>query len=602
MNKHCYKTILLALGMTLALGSCNDLEDNDYFKDSFVKNTNQEVSSTSVTVASYIQQRSDLSKMSALFQQEGLFEEMKNSGELHTVLVVTDESYVEPDAEIRTQTARSHITNISVSPSKLNDGDRLLMWHDKYVSISADSVAQTGNFIDHVKFNTSSLLEVIKAEDGFIYVISEMIYTPTSLQDFINDLDESQYGKFKNMVLSSGGKEFNIDGSKVIGVDNNGNTLYDTVWTYTNTFFDAKGFSLSSESLKATMLLFSDDVIKEALTEAKETLKFWGYDYKTQLLRNGSKDSVYVGYTSDKDLEDWFLKAAFFNKRYDAASFTPSMNPVKPTDNDVKSIYDIAWRTSVQELDLENPVELSNAIVYEVKKCHIPKHRLIYRLHEEFQYYAQCTADQKEEYFKCKNLVFSKIATNEVAPWTPLAGVWDPHGNSPLVMKVEDNTEANYSLDFTPLYRRVNAEGNYEVGVLMVPPGEYRMAMGFKQGNPDLTIQLLAVNVDGETPCADPIFQKLSDGSTNWHYDRGATLSNSLPEYYDKNDPRLTAGNKNPYYWTDGGPVYDVVTIPDLNGDGSALRLLIRMTGNNGKTAGNLTFNHWCLRPTVNNY
>lgn len=596
---------MLPIMALVGLGSaCNNLEDDDYYKSSRVENVNSEVTSTDKTVVDYIQSNADFSKMAALFQREGIFEEMPTSGELHTVLVVTNENYQEPEAEEANKIARSHVTNLSVAPSKLNNGDRLLMWHNKYVKVSTDSAAELGNIIDHVLFNTSTLKEVIKAEDGYIYVISDMIYTPTSLQDYINGLDDSKYGRFKHMVTASGNTQFDRANSKVIGVDSNGNTLYDSVFIYTNDFFDNKGFSLSSESLKATMLVFSDEVIAKGLKEAKAKLKSWGYDHKTLLQRNGSWDSVYVGYTSDKDLEDWILKAAFFRETYSAADLTPKYNAEDSTINDFKSIYDVIWRTTVQELDLDNPVVLSNGIAYEVKSFRIPNNRLIYRLHEEFRYYEQCDADQKAMYFKSENLANFKVSNNEVAEWTPLSGVWPPHGDSPLTCKVEDNTVANYKLDFTPLYSRVNREGGFDVGALLVPPGTYRMAMGFKQGMADVTAQLFAVIPDAgeEYPCAEPTLLTLGNGSTTWHYDRGATLSNRLPEYYDVNDERLTAGSKNGYYWTDGGPVYSEVRIPDLYGDGSPVQLLIRITGNNGTTCGALTFNHWCLRPTANNY
>jgi hypothetical protein len=590
--------------MLVALAtSCNDLSDDSHYKNTNVENTNQEVVSTQQTVVEYIQNRPDLSKMSDLFEKEGIYKEMPVSGELHTVLVVTDVNFQEPEAEESNKVARSHVTNISVSPSKLNDGDRLLMWHNKYVTITLDEEAQKGNLIGHALFNKSTLLEVIKAEDGFIYVISDLIVTPTSLQDYINNLDDATYGRFKQMVLASGGQQFDKANSKVIGVDTNGNTIYDSVFIYTNDFFDAKNFDLSSEALKATMFVFSDQVINDALKEAKATLESWGYNHKIALLRNGSMDSVYVGYSSDKDLEDWILKAAFYNKTYSAEDLQPVADPEDPTENDIKSIYSIQWRKSVQQLDLENPITLSNGIAYEVKSFKIPNNRLIYRLHEEFRYYEQCDADQKALYFKSENLSNFAVKTNEVAEWTPLSGVWPLHGDSPLTCKVADNTVANYQMDFTPLFSRPNAEGGYDVRPLMVPPGTYRMAMGFKQGMAALSVQLIAVDeVGDEFECADKVDLTLADGSTTYHYDRGATLSNRLPEYYDPNDERNTAGNKNGYYWTDGGPVYTEVTIPAVNGEGKAVQLLIRIKGENGTTAGTLTFNHWCLRPTVNNY
>ena len=596
MRKLSYFALSLALSVVST--ACNDLEDNDYFKSSNVRNTNSEVLSTSKSVADYIRSNADLSKMSDLFEREGIYTEMPTSGELHTVLVVSNENYVEPEAEESKTVARSHVTNISVSPSKLNDGDRLLMWHNKYVTIHTDASDQV---VEHITFNNSVLKEVVKAKDGFIYVISDMIVTPTSLQDFINGLEDARFSRFKDMVLSSGGKEFDRNNSKIVGVDSNGNTLYDSVFIYTNSFFDAKGFNLSNEGLSATMLYFSNEVIEQALSEAKAKYHAWGYDHKFAFLRNGNIDSVYVGYTSDKDLEDWILKAAFYNTRYNPEDLEPKEDD--PTF-EIKSIYDVKWRTAVQELDLGSAVELSNGIAYEVKKFRIPNNRLIYRLYEEFRYYEHCDADQKDLYFKCENLANFKVANLEVGEWTPLAGVWPLHGNSPLTCKVADNTVANYKMDFTPLYSRANNDGGFDVGALLVPPGTYRLAMGFKQNMSDLSVQLFCVDGEGTlVECGEKVDLPLSNGSTVYHYDRGNSLKNRLPEYYDMNDERNTAGSKNGYYWTDGGPVYSEIEIPDVKGDGSAVQLMIRLTGTNGTTAtGILCFNHWCLRPTENNY
>ena len=251
-------------------------------------------------------------------------------------------------------------------------------------------------------------------------------------------------------------------------------------------------------------------------------------------------------------------------------------------------------------------MNLSNGIAYNVVKFKIPNNRLIYRLHEEFNVYDKCDADQKAAYFRSDNLTNFKVSTNEVEPWTPRSGYWPLHGDSPLHCKVADNSNSHLELAFTPLRSRPNADGGYDVMPLLVPPGTYRMAMGFKQGvgmNP-FNIAVYAFDAAGDSVlCAEPVGLNLNDGSTTYHYDRGASLSNRLPEYYNANDENNTAGSKNGYYWTDGGPVYTEITIPDLNEDGSALRLLFKMTYENANTqTADLVFNHWCLRPTVNNY
>lgn len=600
-----YKLFSLALAAAAALTACNDLSEDSYFKHLDTTNQNSEVTSTELAAIDYLKSHQEFSKMSQFFEQQGIYETLPTSGELHTILVVTDADFHAPVADSAQYVAKSHVTNISVAPSKLNDADRLLMWHNKYVTISMDESAKNGNLIGHMKFNNATLKEVIKASDGYIYVISDMINTPTSLQDYINSLSD-EYSLFKDMVVSSGGKVFDKANSKIIGIDSNGNTLYDSAFIYTNTFFDAKNFDLSSEALKATMLVFSNDVIERALDEAHSKYRAWGYDHKTELLRNGSLDQVYVGYTSDEDLRDWILQVAFFNKTYSVEDLTPKKEVSNPKDNDIVSIYGRNWRTSEQELDLEHPIALSNGMAYNVKQFRIPNNRLIYRLHEEFNVYEKCDADQKALYFRTENLTNFKVSNYEVEPWTPRSGYWPLHGDSPLVCKVENNSNAHFELDFTPLRSQINAEGGYDVMPMLVPPGTYRMAMGFKQnsGMNPLNLTVFAFDAAGDSvACAETVSLNLNDGSTTYHYDRGASLSNRLPEKYDQNDPNNTAGSKNGYYWTDGGPVYTEITIPDLYGDGSAVRLLFHMTCDNGQSLTSwVTFNHWCLRPTENNY
>lgn len=597
------KLIYLSFVIATCFAGCNDLGDNDYYQQTEIINTHTEIISTSHTVADYIRSRSDLSAMSALFDREEIYANLSQEGNLHTVLVVTDANYREPEADAG-KTARSHVAKISVAPSKLRDGDRLLMSHDKYVSVRLDEQAVAGNIIGHTFFNNSSLQEVIKAQDGYIYVISEMIKTPTSLQDYINDLDEARFGRFKRMVLSSGGRQFDRTHSKVVGVDANGNTLYDSVFIYTNEFFDAKNFDLSSEALKATVLVFSDEVIDRALKDAVSRLDAWGYGSKIALLRNGRYDSVYVGNTAYSDLEDWILQVAFFKTRYTPEQLTPDLAATDPSANDITSIYDRKWRTSVQTLDLANVVELSNAVAYEVKDFHIPTHRLIYRLHEPFSYYAQCSAEEKDMYYKLNNLGSLKVET-KVDGWTPLSGVWPLHANTALTCKLADTSVPTFGMDFTPIFSRDDGQGGYDIRPILVPPGEYRFRMGFAQYMAmDLTVEVGIYHAADDIEWffrSNPI--ALSSAGTAYHYDRGAMASTPrLPEYYDPNDERNTAGSKNAYYWTDGGTITDALVVPD-RAEGAAQRLVFRLSATNGSAStGTLTFHHWCLRPTDNNY
>lgn len=558
---------LLALGMA---ASCSELKDDDHYGNFDTQIANNELKIVTVSSEEYINSRSDLSDINDLFKSQGIYDELHKKGQLSTMLVVTNDHFKKPEEKTEFVT-RSHISDISLSPANLEDGTRLMMWHGKYVNVSIDSVGKNGNIIDHILFNNGAVKEVIKTTTGYIYVLSEMIETPTSLYDFINDLDDD-YSIFRDMVLASGGREFDRANSKAIGVNDQGNTVYDSVFIYRNTFFDAVNFDMNSESLTATLLLPSNKVINDALEVAHQKLQNWELE------------------RSDSILKNWILKSAFYNRRY-----TPAQ--IQTTElQDLKSIYNTQWRTNVQKVDSSDPIELSNGIVYKITHLHLPNNVLMYRLKDFFYYYENCTDEQKAAYFKTTNLNFKECAT-EVAAWSPLPGVWPYHENRIIRFdKPSEIADADgFQLDFTPI--KLNEDGT--VRPYLFPPGAYRFAMGSVQNqNLDITVVVLA---EGQEIARSRTITWSS--STEFHYDRGTTLSNTHPEGYDASYVREVGGNSRAAnYDTDGGQMMEELVIPDLKGDGTPLQITMRI--NCGSWAGktNVKIHHWCLRPTVNNY
>jgi hypothetical protein len=290
-------------------------------------------------------------------------------------------------------------------------------------------------------------------------------------------------------------------------------------------------------------------------------------------------------------LRRWILEVAFYRQRYTPADM--SVNAA----NHLKSIYDRQWRTEVQKVDVENMEEVSNGVVYYVTDFKIPNNVLMYRLKDYYYYWENCDDIQKNKYFVTNNLSGFSCST-DVAAWTPLEGVWPKVENRALNCSYTDTEVGAWSLDFTLLKRTLTEEGTYEISPYMIPPGSYRLAMGFKQNlGLDLNISVL---VNGVSVAPAPA--TISVGSaTTYHYDRGATLSDGYPEGYREVKNELTHSKKNNYN-SDGGLVYEEITIPDVNGDGSATEVVIRVECNNLAGTTKAMFHHWCLRPTENNY
>jgi hypothetical protein len=564
---------ILFLCLTVALTTaCSELKDDDYYKNSKTDILNNELKIVNESSLDYLNSRSDLSKMTTFLKDDSIFDKLEVKGQLHTLLVVNNDNFTEPEAKNADYIAKSHVSDIAMSPANLTNGTRILMWHGKYINVDIDSLGEEGYIIDHVNFNNAAVKEVIKTNDGYIYVISSMINTPESLYDYINDLDDN-YSKFKKLVLESGSKVFDKTNSKAIGINDQGNTVYDSVFIYKSSFFDSKSFDLSSESLTATMLLFSDDVINQAMKVADSTLTSWNMTRNQDTLRR------------------WILKVAFFNKKY-----TSSQIQTKDT-TDLSSIYECQWRTNAQFVDAANPISLSNATVYKVTKLRFPKNLLMYRLKDYFYYYESCTEEQKTNYFDVSNLVYNSCST-EVDAWTPLAGVLPMIFNRVLIYNYADaSNDTGFRLDFTPLKRTQNEDGVYSVTPYLIPPGTYRLAMGFVQ-NQNLSIRVSVLVNDQVVAKSDEI---ALGSATTYHYDRGSTLNNTYPEGYDP-DNYLTYSSKAKNYDTDGGPIITEVNIPDLKGNGAPVQIKLRIENSDLAGTTKMKFHHWCLRPTSNNY
>ncbi|MBQ8711438.1 MAG: hypothetical protein IJ551_01245 [Prevotella sp.] len=558
-------TILLTAGLTTA---CSELKDDTHYKESDTPIANAELKIVDMSSQQYLQSRSDLSSINQLFTAQGIYTELEEKGQLSTMLVVTNDNFTQPSENTEFIT-RSHVSDISISPANLEDGTRLMMWHGKYVNVSIDSIGQQGNIVDHVLFNNGAVKEVVKTSTGYVYVISDMIQTPTSLYDYIENLPDD-YSIFREMVRASGGKEFDRANSKAVSVNEQGNTVYDSVFIYTNTFFDNVNFDMNSESLTATMLLPSNKVINEALDDAHQRLAAWDLE------------------RSDSIIKDWILKTAFFNKRYNASQ-------IQTTDvQDLKSIYNTQWRTNVQQVDVQNPVELSNGIAYNVTKLHIPTNVLIYRLKDFYYYYEFCTDEQKAAYYKTVNLVFKSCDT-EVTAWTPWAGVWPTIENRVIRFDKDPSDlkdDEGFQIDFTPI--KHNDDGS--VRPYLVPPGAYQFCMGSVQ-NAGVDV-IATIYVDGQQIAKS---NTITWGTaTTFHYDRNGT---GYPEGYDATYVREMGGNsKAANYDRDGGVMIDEVVIPDLKGDGSPVQLTLRLDCYNWAGKTNIKLHHWCLRPTANNY
>ena len=599
-NKFIY---LLAFSAVMLLGACSELSDKDYFKNIETTVNSDELVVVDMSSEEYLSKEPEYSSINELFKSHGIFTALEQKNQLSTMLVVENSDFQAPagkEAEID-NAVKAHVSDIAVSPANLKtEGNnmRIMMWHGKYINVDLDDAARNeGKIAGHIMFGTSAVKKVVKTNSGYIYVLSSLLNIPKSIYDYITNLDDN-YSILRDSILASGTKEFDKKNSKPIGVNDEGNTVYDSVFIYKNTHFLEKNFDLSSESLTATLLLTSNAVVEEAIADAKARLQKWGLWDEWNAERQ---------YNFEYTMRHWIMDAAFFDKK-----LTPETLQSKDEENDMlTSIFSKYWKTSVQQIN-PTPIELSNGIAYQVTRLHIPNNVLIWRLKEDFSIYEFCSAEQKESFFQMLNMQF-KACTIAVAAWTPLQGVWPKHECRTLDLTVGDDASGDWQLVFTPCKRIFGTyptrmemvkkdwlKSNLTVtGIkpFLIPPGKYTLSFGSKQNqNMEITFKVRVKGSTDVVAVSDPI---TLGSTTTFHYDRNP---GKFIEGYDPSTENLSTNKKAGNYDTDGGTVISELEIPDVKGDGSPVEITIEIASPtwNGNTT--MVFNHWCLRPTKDNY
>ncbi|MDL2241590.1 hypothetical protein LJB91_01620 [Bacteroidales bacterium OttesenSCG-928-L03] len=584
---------LLILCMT-GLFSCENDWDSHYSKqEPEINSDNIEI--VDMNINEYLKSVSEYSSMTELLEYAKVFKDMDAQGLYYTVFVIPNGSFTTPDSESdKIYTAQGHVTTASFAPSALKNGQRILMWNKKYVDVGLPT---EGGDLENITFNVESRIEkVIKTNNGYIYVLDKAINMPKSLLELIEGLDDDKYSIFKEMVLSKNERVFDRENSTPIGVDNSGNTLYDSVFVVKNPYFLAKKFDLASESMKATLLIPSNELITNAVTEAKEKAAAW---------RIQRQDSIFW---------NWCFQVAFFNQEYKREDFENNIDlPIGYANgqNLSHSVFGKQWRTTVNKVDLDNPIQMSNGTAYYMTELRIPTNVIIYRIKgwmcskesvtsSPKSYYNTLTPEDKEKYFAFENVDESTVRIQTYTtwkkeqPWTAFPGnpAFPPifHGCLEFKLTSYDN---NYNCpanglvnravwEFTPVYFQQYEDGSYDIEPVLLPPGEYNYHFGLAAG----------AKYNYEVYLNDWLqVSKLSDTDRN---NLGGVSGHRLD--IDSGEGPEFVPDASLRYDRDGRKIGTAFTI---TGEPTEMRVKMVLTRVN---ASYISLMHWCFKPTANCY
>ncbi len=571
--KRRYLYSIAAVLMLLSF-ACSDKWDQHYTpSEKEVESSIVEV--VEMTAEEYIQSNSDLSSISTLFTEQNVFTQMGEKDQLFTVLVYSNSVMGSAQIDEPDFFAETCVSDLAFTPTKLTDGLSIQMWNGKYLEVAVDEEASSTDYF----IAGSKITKIIQVENGFVYLMSDAIYAPKSLYEVLTALGDD-YSLFKELVFAYEESAFDRDNSVPVGVDNTGNTVYDSVFVTKNLLMDRYDSGMSptwdmrSEFYTSTLLIPNNTLVQGALDKAYQ-------DIRDALNREPNEnDSL--------KFEQFIIKSAFYDYVLDADDLEGDEDLYSVSgyiEDETASTDGVQWRPSVQKVNTAAPITLSNGVAYYTTALKIPNNVVIHRIKNRFYIWEYCNETEKAEYYKWDGL--GDISITDDGGFGPL-GTWPFVPYKTVRAWPTDEAKAAESVCSVEL-TGISLKEDGSVAVVMVPPGEYHLRMGFKSNRFPHTFQIY-FNDELVNDAVNP----------NIHYDR---TNLGFPEGYVPAD-WSSVTNRASYYDCDGAEI-GIVTITGDELQPIKIKVAssdIAAIAASGNTKGRYQLYCWTLRPTENNY
>ncbi len=322
----------------ILFSQCTDEYFENFYED---KRTNIEAAS----VIEYLESNSEFSTFVECLRQTGLYDKITDLASV-TVYAV-DNSQMNYIRQLDTDSMQMYMGNhLSYGRFFENDllkNSRVLMLNDKYVNITTENSKPVLDGINVIEID-------ILTGNGVIHVMESSFELKKNIYETILELPDN-FSIIKNYILDADTLIFDRSNSAPIGVNETGNTIYDSVWIRRNkVLMGVKGDDVRKENEFFTAFIPENDVITNAITSVRENyLQATGSPFEEEL---------------DKYLYEWCHESLFYNGK---------VKNVK-ADTMLTLINDAMYLLSVQQVNENSKQLASNGAIYFVDYLHVPKY------------------------------------------------------------------------------------------------------------------------------------------------------------------------------------------------------------------------------------
>lgn len=248
---------ILLLLLVVAAG-CKDDWDNYYGEGE-----DERIAGANQTIWEALQDKPEYSKFVRLLKETGI-DQMVNSKQVLTLWLPADESIPE---EIMTQDSvdkrrfvLNHLNSLALYKTKLSSKEEIATLAKKYVK-----VAGSGNNFTVEKVKVTECDKFL-CNNGVVHVIGGMLKPLKNIMEYILESGE-EYSIYRDSLLAYNDTVFRPDLSYAIGVNEVGQTIYDSVFDIHNLLL--KSVDFQDEKEEATLLLPSNAVIQDMMEDMK---------------------------------------------------------------------------------------------------------------------------------------------------------------------------------------------------------------------------------------------------------------------------------------------------------------------------------------------
>lgn len=442
---------------------------NDW-SDYYTKGEGGETDDASSATANLLDELKSIPEYSEFVK---LLEETKVAEELtrNQVLTVWAPTNAAMPAEIAAMSAKdkitlckNHLNYVALYNTKLTDGKVIKTLAGKNLTVKENG---TNKFSfdgrEVVKLNQ-------KCTNGVIHEISGWLTPRKNIFEYILEAGP-EYSIIRDSLLARSDTVFKPGLSFPLGVDELGNTIYDSVFVIENPLLEYQS-DIRSEDDDFTMFLPNDQSIHNMYEEMEDYFKNTG-SYMT-----GKDSTKFFG---------WILHSIIHKGKVEnySGSFTTP--------------YGYEWRAEKQLVTPGGYKSFSNGYVYEVEKIHIPKFLYLSSLKSYTYYLSELPEDQLANYMTMENVTSYELDK-----------VYD--AGHPFAQVLGNKTTPTATYEFKTLAK--DLEGNLIDG--KISPGLYKISASYRSwlcGNVKLSIN------------DEPVATVNAGNSTTYNYKSGLIVN-----------------------------------------------------------------------------